>query len=86
MNMCEEEKKFPVDFGDGESIMMTKEEIDEYNSRNWHKTLPEYYIVEDDPAAGQKMSDYMLLGVRTVEVLTRDEYDYLVRKMLMSTL
>ena len=74
------EPRFPVDFGDGDKIYMTKAEIDEYNHRHWHKELPEFYVIEGDPKMGEKIVEMTMRGARSVEILSPAEYKYLSEK------
>lgn len=78
----EKEKKFEVEMPDGTSVWMTKREIAELNQSigGWHKKLPEYFVVEDEPDMMTKMMKYAAEGVRSVEILSRDEYEYLITK------
>lgn len=69
----------PVYFDDdSEPTYMTKNQIDEHNRSRWHKELPKYYVVEGDPAIMAKMMKFSLMGVRSVAVLSEDEYEYLM--------
>lgn len=78
----ENEIKYEVEFPDGKKGFMTKEEVAQYNisTGGWHKELPEYYVVEGDPNMLIKMNEYAKMGVRTLDVLTKDEYEYLLSK------
>lgn len=83
----EDEKKYPVYVdGNPEPITYwTKAEMQEQNvkSGKWHKELPEFYVVEGDPNAMAKMMQWAAQGIRTVDILSRDEYDYLMSKKLV---
>ena len=83
----EDEKKYPVYIdGNPEPITYwTKAEMQEQNvkSGKWHKELPEFYVVEGDPNAMAKMMQWAAQGIRTVDILSRDEYDYLMSKKLV---
>ena len=48
-----EEESFPVDFGDGDVVYMTKSEIEEYNRSKWHKELPEFYVVKGSESTSE---------------------------------
>ena len=45
---------------------------------DWHKRLPEYYVSEGSPDLAAQMTAFANAGVRSVEVLTREEYEYLM--------
>lgn len=47
---------------------------------DWHTELPKYYVIDDSPDMFDQMMAYATAGVRSVEVLTREEYEYLVNK------
>ena len=44
---------------------------------DWHKRLPEYYVIEGSPDMAVQMAAFANVGVRSVAVLTREEYEYL---------
>ncbi len=46
----------------------------------WHTELPEYYVIDGSPDMFDQMMAYANAGVRSVEVLTREEYEYLMNK------
>lgn len=46
----------------------------------WHSELPQYYVVEGDPKQIYKMNEYAEKGIRRVEILEADEYEYLKKK------
>ena len=75
-----EEESFPVDFGDGDVVYMTKSEIEEYNRSKWHKELPEFYVVKGDPNLLQKVAEMLKRGARSVEFLSPEEEKYLLEK------
>lgn len=79
---AQENKKFRVDMGDGTVAWMTKREIAELNQAmgSWHKQLPEYFVIDGAPDMLSKMMKYAEAGVRSVEILSQEEYDYLVSK------
>lgn len=41
--------------------------------------LPEYYVVDGDPDCLAQMQNYADQGIRSVEVLSREEYDYIMK-------
>jgi hypothetical protein len=47
---------------------------------DWHTELPEYYVVDGAPDMMERMLAYMTAGVRSVEILSKDEYEYLLQK------
>ena len=47
---------------------------------NWHMELPEYYVVDGSPDMIERMRAYATAGVRSVEILSKDEYEYLLQK------
>lgn len=47
---------------------------------DWHTELPKYYIIEDSPDMFEQMMAYANAGVRSVAVLTREEYEYLMEQ------
>ena len=47
---------------------------------DWHTELPEYYVIDGSPDMFDQMMAYASAGVRSVEVLTREEYEYLMNK------
>ncbi len=79
---AQENKKFRVDMGDGTVAWMTKREIAELNQAmgSWHKQLPEHFVIDGAPDMLSKMMKYAEVGVRSVEILSQEEYDYLVSK------
>lgn len=58
--------------------------IDEISRRipdpDWHTELPNYYVIDGSPDMFDQMMAYASAGVRSVEVLTREEYEYLMNK------
>lgn len=46
----------------------------------WHTELPKYYVVDGAPDMFDRMMAYANAGVRSVEILTREEYEYLMKK------
>ena len=46
----------------------------------WHTELPQYYVVDGTPDMFERMMAYVNSGVRSVEILSKDEYEYLIRK------
>lgn len=46
----------------------------------WHTKLPEYFVIDGSPNMFDQMMAYTNAGVRSVEVLAREEYDYLMNK------
>lgn len=46
----------------------------------WHTELPKYYVVDGAPDMFERMMAYANAGVRSVEILTREEYEYLMKK------
>ena len=77
-----EEKKYRVDFGDGVVSYMTKAEVVEFNQSigAWHKELPAHYVIDGEPDMMAKMSSYASQGIRSVEILSKEEYEYLIAK------
>ena len=47
---------------------------------DWHTELPAYYVVDGAPDMMERMLAYMTAGVRSVEILSKDEYEYLLQK------
>ena len=47
---------------------------------DWHTELPEYYVIDGSPDMFDQMMAYASAGVRSVEVLTREEYEFLMDK------
>ena len=47
---------------------------------DWHTELPKYYVIEDSPDMFEQMMAYANAGVRSVAVLTREEYEYLMEQ------
>ena len=47
---------------------------------DWHTELPKYYVIDGSPDMFDQMMAYAAAGVRSVEVLTREEYEYLMNK------
>ena len=47
---------------------------------DWHTELPKYYVIDGSPNMFDQMMAYASAGVRSVEVLTREEYEYLMNK------
>ena len=47
---------------------------------DWHTELPKYYVIEDSPDMFEQMMAYANAGVRSVAVLTREEYEYLIEQ------
>lgn len=56
---------------------VTRAQAEEYSRSNWHKELPEHYVIDGDPNMFQKMIMYVAEGVRKVEVLTKEEHEEL---------
>ena len=46
----------------------------------WHTELPQYYVVDGAPDMFERMMAYANAGVRSVDILTHDEYEYLLKK------
>ena len=46
----------------------------------WHTELPKYYVVDGSPDMFERMMAYVNAGVRSVEILSKDEYEYLLQK------
>ena len=46
----------------------------------WHTELPQYYVVDGAPDMFERMMAYANAGVRSVEILTHEEYEYLMKK------
>ena len=46
----------------------------------WHTKLPEYFVIDGSPNMFDQMMAYTNAGVRSVEVLAREEYEYLMNK------
>ncbi len=46
----------------------------------WHTELPQYYVVDGAPDMFERMMAYANAGVRSVDILTHDEYEYLMKK------
>jgi hypothetical protein len=65
---------------DEEPVYMTKSEVEAYNRMSWHTTLPKYFVIEEDPDMFSKLMAFSQLGIRSVEVLTLEEYEYLISK------
>ena len=47
---------------------------------DWHTELPEYYVVDGSPDMFAQMAAFADAGVRSVEVLSKEEYDYLMKR------
>lgn len=47
---------------------------------DWHTELPKYYVIEDSPDMFEQMMAYANTGVRSVAVLTQEEYEYLTEQ------
>lgn len=47
---------------------------------DWHTELPKYYVIEDAPDMFEQMMTYANAGVRSVAVLTQEEYEYLTEQ------
>ena len=47
---------------------------------DWHTELPEYFVIDGSPDMFDQMMAYANAGVRSVEVLAREEYEYLMNK------
>ena len=47
---------------------------------DWHTELPKYYVIEDSPDMFEQMMAYANAGVRSVAVLTQEEYEYLTEQ------
>ena len=47
---------------------------------DWHTELPEYYVVDGSSDMFAQMAAFADAGVRSVEVLSREEYDYLMKR------
>ena len=45
---------------------------------DWHTKLPKYFVIDGSPDMFDRMMAYASAGVRSVEVLTREEYAYLM--------
>lgn len=45
---------------------------------DWHTELPKYFVIDGSPDMFDRMMAYASAGVRSVEVLTREEYAYLM--------
>ncbi|MBR5364199.1 MAG: hypothetical protein IK134_12880 [Oscillospiraceae bacterium] len=46
----------------------------------WHTELPKYFVVDGSPDMFDQMTAYASAGIRSVEVLTREEYEYLINQ------
>ena len=53
---------------------------DQFFDLDWHTELPRYYVIDGSPDMFEKMMAYASAGVRKVEVLSREEYAYLMKK------
>lgn len=47
---------------------------------DWHTELPEYYVVDGSSDMFAQMAAFADAGVRSVEVLSKEEYDYLMKQ------
>ena len=47
---------------------------------DWHTELPKYFVIDGSPDMFDQMTAYASAGVRSVEVLTREEYEYLINQ------
>ena len=47
---------------------------------DWHTELPQYFVIDGSPDMFDQMTAYASAGVRSVEVLTREEYEYLINQ------
>ncbi len=47
---------------------------------DWHPELPKYYVIDGSPDMFDQMMAYANVGARSVEVLTQEEYEYLMNK------
>ncbi|MBQ5338580.1 MAG: hypothetical protein J6Z40_05380 [Oscillospiraceae bacterium] len=47
---------------------------------DWHTELPKYFVIDGSPDMFDQMTAYASVGVRSVEVLTREEYEYLINQ------
>lgn len=56
--------------------------VQSFMKDSWHYELPERYIVEGDPNQIYKMDEYAKMGIRSVDVLQVDEYQYLIAKKI----
>ena len=62
------EKDFDVKNYNFEDIELPFPEIDEKNK------MPEYYVIEGDPNMASQLDKFAKLGIRSVQVLTQEEY------------
>lgn len=46
----------------------------------WHTELPAYYVIDGAPDMTERMQEYAAAGVRSVEILSGEEYAYLLQK------
>ena len=47
---------------------------------DWHTELPKYFVIDGSPDMFDQMTAYASAGVRSIEVLTREEYEYLMNQ------
>lgn len=47
---------------------------------DWHTELPKYFVIDGSPDMFDQMTAYASAGVRSVAVLTQEEYEYLTEQ------
>ena len=57
---------------------LSPEELAMINENAWHKSLPEYYVVEGSSDMMDKMFLYASQGIRSVDILSQEEYEFLL--------